>query len=165
MDFPRLLKQLNKFEKIYIMIFFGSILAGIVNGAIDENYFVCCEDSIGVPEEGTSALKIFTSNFLLSLTELFTAGISSVYYNFHTFSITSSYLISQDALYMIVIILLVGSLELVGSLIMALAGFGFVERKLFRLRSKLDYKLLFLYGTALIFSGAVLEYVLLKPFI
>ncbi len=154
-------EKLNKFEKIYIILFFGSLAIGIINGTINKEYFTCCEDAIGVPEEGTSALKIFRSNFLLSLTELFTAGLSSLYYNFHTFSVTSSYLISQNALYNIPIILLIGSFELVGSIFMALTGISFIERTIFKIKSNLDYRTLFLYGTTLIFVGAVIEYMLL----
>jgi len=157
------LKKLNKLEKIYILIFLGSLLAGIINGAIDKSYFTCCEDAIGVPPEGTSVLKIFQSNFILSITEMLTAGLASLYYNFHTFSITSSYLISQNALYAIIIILLIGSFELLGSLLMALIGISFVE-KLFKIKTKLNWTLLF-YGVALIFIGAVVEYLLLKPII
>ena len=157
----KILRKLTKLEKIYIILFLGSLVAGVVNGTIDIDYFKCCEDAIGVPEEGTSVLKIFRSNFLLSLTELLTAGIFSLYYNFHTFSLTSSYLISQNALYTLPIILLIGSLELVGSLLMALTGFSFVER-LLKIKSKLDYKILFFYGAALIFVGAVIEYLLLR---
>lgn len=159
------LRKLNKFEKIYIVLFIGSLLAGIINGIINVDYFKCCEDAIGIPEGGTSALKIFTSNLILSLTELLTAGMSSLYYNFHTFSLTSSYLVSQSALYILPIILLIGSLELVGSLLMALMGFSFVERKLFKIKSKLDYMTLFFYGVTLIFIGAVIEYLLLRPLI
>ena len=158
------IKKLNKFEKIYIVVFVGSLLLGIINGIVNVNYFKCCEDALGVPEEGTSALKIFRSNFLLSLTELFTAGIASFYYNFHSLSLTSSYLAYQRVLYTLPIILLIGSLELIGSLFMALIGLSFVER-LFKIKSKLDYKILFFYGTALIFVGAVIEYLLLKPVI
>ncbi len=159
------LRNLNKFERIFIVAFTGSIVAGIINGMVDTSYFQCCEDAIGIPEEGTSVLKIFTSNFMLSLTELFTMGISSLYYNFHTFSVTTSYLSSQGALYMLLIILLIGSFELVGSLCMALTGFGFVEKKLFKIKSKIDYKTLFFYGVSLIFIGAAIEYLLLKPLI
>ena len=157
------IRKLNKFERIYITLFIGSLVLGIVNGIINVGYFKCCEDSIGIPEEGTSVLKIFKSNFLLSLTELFTAGLSSLYYNFHTLSLTSSYLISQSAMYTLPIILLIGSFELVGSLFMALTGFSFIEQKLFRIKSKLNYKIMFFYGVALIFVGAVIEYLLLKP--
>lgn len=160
----KILRKLTKFEKIYIILFIGSLTAGIVNGVINIDYFKCCEDAIGVPEEGTSALKIFRSNFLLSLTELLTAGISSLYYNFHTFSLTSSYLSSQNALYTLPIILLIGSLELIGSLFMALTGVSFVER-LVKIKSRLDYKVLFFLGTALIFIGAIIEYLLLRPII
>lgn len=156
------IKNLNKFEKFYTVLFIGSLVAGIINGIINVDYFKCCEDAIGVPEEGTSALKIFRSNFLLSLTELFTAGLSSLYYNFHTFSLTSSYLNSQDALYTLPIILLIGGLELSGSLLMALTGLSFIEQKLFKIKSKLKYKILFFYGVALIFIGAIVEYSLLK---
>ena len=156
-------KKLNKLEKLYTVLFAGSLVAGIINGMVNVNYFTCCEDSIGVPEDGTSILKIFRSNFILSLTELFTAGISSLYYNFHTFSITSSYLLSQKALYTLPIILLVGGLELIGSLLMALTGFSFAER-LFKIKSKISYSMIF-YGVALIFLGAVVEYILLKPVI
>lgn len=160
----KILRRLTKFEKIYIILFIGSLAAGIVNGVINIDYFKCCEDAIGVPEEGTSALKIFRSNFLLSLTELFTAGISSLYYNFHTFSLTSSYLSSQNALYTLPIILLIGSLELIGSLFMGLTGVSFVERVV-KIKSRLDYKVLFFLGTALIFVGAIIEYLLLRPII
>lgn len=162
MDFIR---NLNKFEKIYIILFIGSLVAGLINGVMKVEYFKCCEDAIGVPEEGTSILKIFTSNFLVSLTEMLTAGISSLYYNFHTFSLTSSYLNSQNALYTLPIIFLIGGSELVGSLFMALIGLSFVEQKIFRIKSKLDYRTLFLYGTSLIFLGAVIEYLLLRLFI
>ena len=93
MDFIR---NLNKFEKLYIVLFIGSILVGIAYGLVNKDYFKCCEDAIGIPEEGTNPIKIFTSNYLLSLTELITAGISSLYYNFHTFSVTSSFLNAQE---------------------------------------------------------------------
>ncbi len=165
MKIRNFIRELNKFEKIYIFLFLGSIVGGIVNGIISSDYFTCCEDSIGIPKEGTDALKIFRSNFLLSLTELFTAGLSSLYYNFHTFSITSSYLNSQGSLYTFPIIFLIGSFELAGSLLMALTGFSFVERKLFNIKSKFEYKSLFFYGVALIFIGAAVEYMILKPFI
>lgn len=162
MRFFNFLKHLTKFEKIFISLFIGSLVAGIINGLVNLNYFKCCEEFIGVPAEGTSVLKIFQSNFILSLTELVTAGLSSLYYNFHTFSITSSYLNSQSALYALPIILLIGSLELLGSLLMALIGFSFVEKKLFKIKSKLGYRKLFLYGTTLIFIGAMIEYLLLR---
>ena len=86
------IRTLNKFEKFYIILFTCSILVGITYGLINQDYFKCCEDAIGVPEEGTSRIKIFTSNYLLSLTELITAGVSRLYYNFPTFSVTASYL-------------------------------------------------------------------------
>ena len=149
------IRNLNKFEKFYIILFTSSILVGITYGLINQDYFKCCEDAIGVPEEGTSPIKIFTSNYLLSLTELITAGVSSLYYNFHTFSVTASYLESQNALYMIVIILLIGGFELVGSLLMALTGFSFVEQNILKIRSNLNYRTLFLYGTTLIFVGVL----------
>lgn len=155
-------KKLNKFEKIYTILFLGSLATGLINGMVNVEYFKCCEDAIGIPEEGTSALKIFTSNFMLSLTEMFTVGITSLYYNFHTFSLTSSYLASQGAIYTIPIILLIGSLELIGSLFMALTGINFVERR-FKIKSKLNYTTLFFFGAAFIFVGAVIEYLLLKP--
>ena len=164
MNIGNYVNRKNKLEKIYINHFVGSLTLGIINGVINVNYFKCCEDAIGIPEGGTDTLKIFTSNFLLSLTELFTAGISSLYFNFHTFSLTSSYLVSQSALYTLPIILLIGSLELVVSLLMALTGISFIERKLFKIRTKLEYKILFFYGVALIFTGAAVEYLLLKPF-
>ena len=165
MKFLNALKKLNKFEKIYIVLFIGSIIIGIANGLMNLDYFKCCEDSIGIPAEGTNVLKIFSSNFLLSLTELLTLGISSLYYNFHTFSITASYLTFRGTIYILPIILLIGGLELAGSLFMGLTGFSFVERKLFKIKSKLDYRTLFFYGVALIFIGAVVEYLLLRPLI
>ncbi len=160
----KFLRKLTKFEKIYIVLFIGSLIAGVVNGIIDIDYFACCEESIGVPEEGTSILKIFKSNFLLSLTEMFTAGLSSLYYNFHTFSLTASYLNSQNSLYTLPIIFLVGLFELAGSLFIALTGLIFVE-KFFRIKSKFNYKPMFFYGVALIFVGAVIEYTLLRAVI
>ncbi len=159
------LKRFNKFELGYISVFIFSLLAGIFYGLIDKDYFQCCEDAIGVPEGGTSVLKIFAANFFISLTELITAGLSSLYFNFHTFSITSSYLASQKALFTLPIILAIGSFELVGSLLMALTGFSFLERKIFKIKSKSDYKILFFSGITLIFIGAVVEYLLLKPLI
>ncbi len=159
----KLLRNLTKFEKIYTVLFIASLVAGTINGVLNRQYFTCCEDAIGVPPEGTSVLKIFSNNFLISLTELVTAGATSLYYNFHTFSIASSYLLSQNAFYMIVIILAMGSFELVGSVLMALIGVTFIEQKVFKIKSKLRYSTLFFAGTALIFVGAVIEYTLLRP--
>ncbi len=158
----KLLKNLTKYEKIYICIFLGSLIAGIINGVIDTDYFLCCEESIGVPDEGTSALKIFQNNFILSVTEMFTAGLSGLYFNFHTFSIASSYLNSQNALYTLIFIIILGSLELIGSVLMSLIGITFIERKVFKIKTKLKYNVLFFLATALIFIGAVIEYVLIS---
>lgn len=155
------IKNFNKFEIGYIIIFVISLLAGMSYGLIDKDYFTCCEDVIGVPEEGTSIMRIFSSNYFLSLTEMITAGISSLYFNFHTFSITSSYLNSQDTLFMFPIILVIAVFELIGSLFLALTGFSFVEKKLFKIKSQLEFKQLFFLGTAFIFIGAVVEYLLL----
>ena len=163
MKFSNFLKNLNKYEKIYAVVFLASIITGIINGLINLDYYKCCEESIGVPKGGTSVLKIFSGNFFLSLTELLTAGLTSIYFNFHTFSLTSSYLSSQGIIYMLPIILLIGFLELLGSVFMGLVGFTFIERKLFKLKSKLNYTTLFLFGVAFIFIGAVIEFLLLKP--
>lgn len=155
------IRKLSKFEKIYIGIFIISALAGIVYGLFDKDYFKCCEEFIGVPEGGTNPIKIFTSNYFLALTELITAGISSLYYNFHTFSIISSYLNSQGGLLTLPIILFISSFELIGSLFLALAGISFVETRIFKIKSKLEFLSMFLAGTSLIFVGAVIEYLLL----
>jgi len=157
-----ILKTFNNFEKIYIVVFIISLLAGIGYGLIDKDYFTCCEDSIGVPEGGTNPMKIFSSNYFISLTEMITAGLSSLYFNFHTFSITSSYLNSQGTLFTLPIILAIAFFELTGSLFLALTGLSFVEKKLFKIKSQLKPKELFFYGTALIFIGAVVEYALLS---
>ncbi|MFH0890309.1 MAG: hypothetical protein V1836_04205 [Candidatus Aenigmatarchaeota archaeon] len=155
------LKKLNKLEKSYIILFALSLLAGILYGLLDKDYFKCCENVIGVPQEGTSTLKIFTGNYLLSLTELFTAGLSSLYFNFHTFSVTSSYLSSRQELFALPVVFFIGVFELAGGLFLALTGLIFAE-KLLKIKSKLKPKELFLYGTALIFFGAVVEYLLLS---
>lgn len=161
MKLLKTIKNLTKFEKIYIIIFIASILAGMAYGLVDRDYFKCCENSIGVPKEGTSPMKIFTSNYFLSLTEMLTAGLSSLYFNFHTFSITSSYLNSNGEMLTLPIILFIGIFELTGGLLLALAGFGFVERKLLKIKSRLKFWQPFLLGTALIFIGAIFEYMIL----
>ncbi|MBI2543574.1 MAG: hypothetical protein HYW24_05320 [Candidatus Aenigmarchaeota archaeon] len=152
--------KLNNFEIAYAVVFILSIIIGIGYGLIDKEYYKCCEDFIGVPEEGTSPMKIFSSNYLISMTELATAGLSSLYFNFKTFSVTSSYLNSQGELFVLPVIMIIGIFELVGSLCLALAGFSFVERMV-KIKSRLKFAQLFLLGTALIFIGAVVEYLLI----
>ncbi|MBI3412666.1 MAG: hypothetical protein HY051_01120 [Candidatus Aenigmarchaeota archaeon] len=58
------------------------------------------------------------------------------------------------------ILLVIGFFELAGSLFLALAGFNIFE-KLLKIKSRLKPGELFLYGTSLIFIGAVFEYLLL----
>ena len=154
--------KLVKLEKIYVSLFVLSIIIGLLYGFYDKNYFKCCDDSIGVPEGGTSPIIIFTGNYLISLSELITLGISSLYFNFHTFSVASSYLNSQGTLFILPIIFVVGIFELVGALLMGLTGFVFVEKKLLKIKSKLDSEILFFCGTGLIFIGAIVEYLLIQ---
>ncbi|MBI2545020.1 MAG: hypothetical protein HYW22_00255 [Candidatus Aenigmarchaeota archaeon] len=139
-----------------------SILAGLSFGFIDKTYYKCCEDSIGIQLGGTNLIKIFADNYLISISELITIGISNLYFNFHTFSVASSYLNAQGTLYVLPIIFIVGIFELVGALCMGLVGFVFIEKKLLKIKSKLDSELLFFYGTGLIFLGAVIEYLLIQ---
>jgi hypothetical protein len=153
--------KLNKYEKIYTVLFVASIVAGTINGAVNLDYYMCCEDSLKPPESFTP-FTFFSANYALSLGEMVTGGIASLYINFHTFSITSSYLASQNILYAMPVLFIHGTLELAGGLLLALVGFSFVERKIFKLKSKLKYDRLFVYGTALIFIGSVVEYGLLK---
>ena len=152
---------LNKFEKIYVALFVGSMVAGIVYGAANVDYFKCCESALE-PEEGFTPLTFFSSNFILALAEMVTAGVASLYLNFHTFSITASYLASQNALFTLPFLFIHGSFELVGSLFLALAGFSFVERKAFKIKSRLKINELVVSGIALIFVGSIVEYGLLK---
>jgi hypothetical protein len=153
--------RFNKYERIYIVIFVASIVVGMINGAMNMNYYKCCEDSLN-PPQGFTPLTFFSANYVLSLGEMVTAGVASLYINFHTFSITSSYLASQNLLYTMPVLLIHGGLELVGSLLLALLGFSFIERKFFKVKSKLMYDRLFVYGTALIFLASIIEYGLLK---
>ncbi|MFH1105667.1 MAG: hypothetical protein V1731_00435 [Candidatus Aenigmatarchaeota archaeon] len=154
---------MNRLEKCYSLLFAFSLLAGIAYGLFDNDYFKCCEGSIGVPEEGTSVLRIFSGNYLLSLSEFFTVGLSSIYFNFHTLSVTSSYLNSTGSLVTLPIILFIAFFELCGSLLIALSGLSILER-LFGAQSKLKPKELFVYGTALVFVGAIVEYLILAAF-
>lgn len=160
MKFPKL--KLTRLEKLYVSLFVVSILAGLIFGFIDKTYYKCCEDAIGVPLEGTSPIKIFADNYLISISELITIGISSLYFNFHTFSVASSYLNAQGTLYILPIVFLIGAFELVGALCMGLVGFVFVEKKLLKIKSTLDSEILFFCGTGLIFLGAVIEYLLVS---
>ncbi len=160
MKHSHILKNFNKLEKSYTILFALSLFTGILYGMVDKDYFKCCENAIGVPKGGTSTLKIFTGSYFLSLTELFTAGLSSLYFNFHTFSVTSSYLSSRQELFALPVILFVGIFELAGGLLFGLVGLALAEKKLFKIKSKLKPKELFLYGTSLIFVGAVFEYLL-----
>lgn len=158
----KFLKLLTKIEKIYIILFIASLFAGVAYGLIKTDYYKCCEDVIGIPPEGTNPIKIFTSNYLLSLSELVTAGLSSFYFNFHTFSVTSSYLNSQGGLFTLPVILFIGVFELIGSLFLALTGLSFVERKFLKIKSNLKFLEMFLFGTSFIFVGAIIEYLLLQ---
>ncbi len=155
---------MNRLEKCYSLLFALSLLVGIAYGLADRNYFKCCEGSIGIPEEGTSVLKIFSGNYILSLTEFLTAGLSSIYFNFHTLSVTSSYLNSTGRLFTLPLILFIALFELCGSLLIALSGLHILER-LLGAQSRLKPKELFVYGTALIFIGAVVEYLILAAFV
>ena len=156
--------KLNKLEKYYAALFVISLFAGIIYGVIDKEYFKCCRDAIGVPKGGTSVLKIFAGNYFLSSVELLTAGLFSLYFNFHTFSVTSSYLNSQGWLLALPVILFIGIFELAGGLFFGLAGIRVAEN-LLKIKSQLKPKELFIYGTGLIFIGAVVEYLLISPLV
>ena len=160
MKLPKI--NFTKLEKLYVSLFVVSILAGLAFGFIDKTYYKCCEDAIGVPAGGTSPIKIFADNYLISMSELITIGISSMYFNFHTFSVASSYLNAQGTLWILPIVFLIGIFELVGAICMGLVGFVFIEKKFLKIKSKLDSELLFFYGTGLIFIGAVIEYFLIS---
>lgn len=154
---------MNRLEKCYSLLFALSLLAGIAYGLSDKDYFECCKESIGIPEEGASMLKIFSGNYILSLTEFLTAGLSSIYFNFHTLSVTSSYLNSTGRLAALPLIVFIAVFELCGSLLIALSGINILER-LLGVRSALKPKELFVYGTALVFVGAAWEYLILAAF-
>ncbi len=162
MKLSKMTKKLTALEKWYSTAFFMFIVAGIGYGIVDREYYLCCEDFVGVPEEGTSPMEIFSNNYFLGIAEMLTAGLFSLYLNFHTFAVSSSYLYANGQLIALPIIFLIGILELAGSLLLGLVGISFVERKLLKIKSKLDWKHLFFIGTVFIFLGAIIEYFLIS---
>lgn len=146
----------NKIENIYICIFVFSIIAGMIYGVVNKDYYKCCESALDI-EEGDNAGTIFVSNFLLAGTNLVTAGISSFYLNFHTFSITSSFLYSQGILFALAFLFSYGFFEFFGVMLFGLAGLSLFEKKILRKNSFLKDCHLVAYGTALLLVGAVIE--------
>lgn len=157
----KFVKKFTKLEKWFAILFIASIGAGVVYGLVDPSYYLCCEEYLGVPKEGSSPIEIFSNNYFLGLIEMFTAGLFGIYLNFHTFSTASSYLYTNGQLIGLPILVVIGFLELAGSLLLGLVGISFVERTLLKIKSKLDWKQLFFLATILIFLGAIIEYFLI----
>lgn len=149
----------NKIEKIYAILFVSSIFAGIIYGVINPEYFIPYEQAGRLDlQEGENNLTIFYKNFLVSAIDLVTAGIPSFYFNFVSFSTAASYLYSKGILYALVFVLLVfGILELLGSMLFGLIGLNFAQR-IFKVKSNLNVKRLFIFGAILLFLASAIEY-------
>lgn len=154
--FRRILGKTNKIENIYIYIFIFSILLGIVYGIFDKNYYKCCETSLAMTEND-NVLTIFFSNFFLAAINLITAGISILFINFHTFSITSSYLNSQGTLFALPFLFIHGFFEMFGVLLFGLTGLSLFEKKILRRKSLLKWSRLLGYGAIFLLLGAFIE--------
>jgi len=151
--------KLNKVEKTYIILFVFSILAGILYGVINKNYFKSYESALEFAE-GETSMTIFAKNFILSAINLITAGVTSFYFNFTTFSIASSYLYSSGMIFALPLLFIHGSFEMLGSMFFGLVGLNLLEKKIIKLRSRLKTEEVFWFGVILLFVGAVIEYLL-----
>jgi hypothetical protein len=153
--FLKIIGRINKTETIYIYLFILSILLGIFHGLVNKNYYKCCESSLEMTEKD-NIITIFISNFFLSITNLITAGASSLYLNFHTFSITSSFLNSQNSLIALPFMFTYGFFEMFGVLLFGLAGLSFFE-VILRRKTFIKKANLLIYGIIFLLIGATLE--------
>jgi len=155
--FQRIIGTTNEIEGIYIYLFIISILAGMWYGIYDKDYYKCCENALNMTEKDNVA-TIFISNLFLSATNLVTSGVSILYFNFHTFSITSSFLYSQGTLIMLPFLFIHGFFEIFGALLFSLAGLSIFEKKILKKKSFLKGSRLLAYGTILLLIGAFIEF-------
>ncbi len=154
--FSKIIGKTNKIEKIYIYIFLASIVAGIIYGALDTNYHKSYQESLEL-QPGENSATIFFSNFVLSAANLVTAGIASLYFNFNTFAIISSFLASQGTLFGLPLFFPVAFFEFFGVMLFGLSGLSLVERKIFKRKSALKIWSLLKYGMVLLVFGALIE--------
>ena len=155
--------RLNKIEKIYVGLFFLSIIAGIIYGINNPSYSKPYEEAGKLDlQEGENNLTIFTKNFATSGIDMFTAGIAGLYLNFVSFSIAGSFLFSQGTFAALFLILFTfGIFELLGSLFFGLIGLNFAQRifsRFLKVRSDLKVKRVFAIALILLFMASAIEY-------
>ena len=150
--------ETNKFENFYVILFVLSIFAGMIYGVANAGYYQPFEERGALElQEGENNFTIFYRNFLLSLIDLVTAGLAGIYFTFQTFAVSASYFYSQGIIFALFFLYVYGAFELLGALVFGLVGFSFAER-IFRVKSKLKVKNLFLLGVLLMFLASIIEY-------
>lgn len=154
--FQKIIGKTNEIEDIYIYVFIISILVGISYGIFNKDYYKCCETALNMTEKDNVA-TIFFSNFFLAATNLITVGVSILYFNFHTFSITSSYLNSQGTLLTLPFLFIHGFFEMFGVMLFGLTGLSLFEKKILRKKSLLKGLRLLSYGMIFLLIGAFIE--------
>lgn len=157
----KMVGKTNEIEKIYVYIFILSILSGMVYGIANKDYYKCCETVLDM-QEGDNAGTIFISNLFLSVTNLITAGVSSIFINFHTFSITSSFFYTQGTLFALPFLFVHGSFEIFGVMLFGLNGLSLFQKKILKRKSSLKNLYLLAYGTIFLLIGSLIEIGLLK---